>query len=1523
MLRSRKSQPVNAKGAIAVALGAALVVTALVTPAHADDEDRLNAGVGYPEWSGAEQPVPDLPADFTPGNQLQAIMDADLAAGAGQDIENDFWVDDMLARYADAGGYGDTNNWLFSRGRAAYMYTHDPDTLGFAGSAAYWDELGTDSFYELTAAVDGDEVDLTEDVESRKQTPSYFTTVFTGAGLQVRQTKFITEQNVVITNVELTSTDGAAHEVTLTGTSPLAAAAEGEELTGVQGTKNDITTLYPRFSGDGFAPQDGALVAELSVPADGAVSTKVQLGLLTDEIPASATEYEFYRDAEPADAYTEHVTAYNQWWADNVPYLDTPEDNIDKTLFYRWWLLRFNFLDANVPGNDFQFPVAIEGVLGYNNSIVLTAGMFIDDLKYLRDPAYSYGTWVSAGETSRSGRMVDNPGEPANWSNSYTEYIPEAAWRSYEMHGGPTAIAERLGTYGENDVTGLLEDFDSNGNNLIEYDWGAMTGNDADAVSFDWAREHGHAAMDRTESAYLYSNALAAAEAYEVAGRTADADRMTALAEDIKSSLMEVLWNPDRQLIEHRQSGGDELLVDWKEINNYYPFSVGLVPQPGDEDYDDDYVEALRLWQDYDEYPIFPFYTANQADAAERGDSGSNNFSVINSTVTFRMLASVLRDYPTDYLSAEDYKKLLYWNAWAHYIDGDNRLPDQNEFWHTASANTDWGDTQEIGYRSWIHHTMLGLTNFTMIEDAMGLRPRSDAMIELDPIDIDWPYFTANNIRYRNVDLSIVWDEPGDGERPYGESVPEGHSVFVDGELAFTADSLSRVVYDPDAGEIVESDEGVTITEVHPHEVLAPEDVRFDDDARVVDLMAKAGTDVATGTTGSPNLAEGAQVSASFTAEEDYSSPEAAVDGTTINEPFWGTAGSPEAADTLEVDLGESTTFDDLRVYFYRTSSSDADQGGRTAGTRQGYAAPQEYTLEYYDGSSWQEIPDQARTPAYPTGNFNHVQFPPVTGSKVRITATHLGELRTGIKELQVFDTGVAAPSAENVPPQVRARVADGSGGVRQLIGTVRDDARPGGQLSYGWSVVEAPEEATVTVADPSAASTSVRFTEPGTYTLELAADDGEATSSAQVTFTVDDLGGGNENIAPSATPTAEFTAGWNDVNAVNDGEGVNSGGAQDAVWATWSGDEPATRWLQYTWEDPVRIHSSEMMFWSDTDPGLGEGVAVPESWSMQYLDPDSEEWTDMPNATEYGTAATGTNATEFDSVTTTAVRATFNAYPDEDGQYAAVGVSEWQIFADAPEEIVPIDVRTDVGALPELPETVTGVYPDGSRSELAVSWADVTEEQVAADGDFTVTGTVSGSSLPASAHVWVRATEPGQINTIDAVDLHTLVGKAPALPETISAQYNDGSREMLPVTWEEIDPEAYAEPGSFDVTGTVDGPGTNEALAHVLVLEADDGEEPDEGLAVSATATGRCVLDEAKIYVQVSNDEAGSAVDLTVASEHDEQAIEDLQPEETTSVVLDTGEADLAAGTVTISGSTADGESVSAEVDYDELACS
>ncbi len=435
---------------------------------------------------------------------------------------------------------------------------------------------------------------------------------------------------------------------------------------------------------------------------------------------------------------------------DNLPYLDTPNENIGKSLFYRWWVLRFNFLDANVPGNDYQFPVAIEGVLGYDNAIVLTAGMFLDDLKYLRNPLYAYGTWLSAGETAGGGKYTDNPGSPENWSNSYAQYITAAAWRSMQIHGGPATLAGKLARYGSGDVDGVLAAYDLNHNGLIEYDWAAMTGNDADAVSFDWADQHGQIRMDRTESAYVYANAQAAAQAATLAGDTATAQRMQATARRIRKAVLEVLWQdrsdtPDSvglygDLLKHRQADGPRLAVDWKETNNYYPFSVGLMPRQGDADYDPKYVHALRLFADAAQYPLFPFYTANQVDMQARGsgaDVGSNNFSTINATVAFRLFGSALRDYPSPYLNAQSYRKLLYWNAWAPFINGDNRYPDQNEFWAKGSASRGG----KIGYRSWIHHTQLGATNFSMIEDAMGFRPRSDGKIELYPIDIGWGPF--------------------------------------------------------------------------------------------------------------------------------------------------------------------------------------------------------------------------------------------------------------------------------------------------------------------------------------------------------------------------------------------------------------------------------------------------------------------------------------------------------------------------------------------------------------------------------------------------------------------------------------------------------------------------------------------------------------------------------------------------------------------------------------------------------------
>ena len=95
--------------------------------------------------------------------------------------------------------------------------------------------------------------------------------------------------------------------------------------------------------------------------------------------------------------------------------------------YYRTFLNRYNHFDGNIPGNDFQNPVSIEGVLGYNNAIQLTQPMHMQDLKYFRDPLYTYGNWVSSGETSKCTAFTDNPGNTANWNNTYEQYIAREA----------------------------------------------------------------------------------------------------------------------------------------------------------------------------------------------------------------------------------------------------------------------------------------------------------------------------------------------------------------------------------------------------------------------------------------------------------------------------------------------------------------------------------------------------------------------------------------------------------------------------------------------------------------------------------------------------------------------------------------------------------------------------------------------------------------------------------------------------------------------------------------------------------------------------------------------------------------------------------------------------------------------------------------------------------------------------------------------------------------------------------------
>jgi hypothetical protein len=155
------------------------------------------------------------------------------------------------------------------------------------------------------------------------------------------------------------------------------------------------------------------------------------------------------------------------------------------------------------------------------------------------------------------------------------------------------------------------------------------------------------------------------------------------------------------------------------------------------------------------------------------------------------------------------------------------------------------------------------------------------------------------------------------------------------------------------------------------------------------------------------------------------------------------------------------------------------------------------------------------------------------------------------------------------------------------------------------------------------------------------------------------------------------------------------------------------------------------------------------------------------------------------------------------------VGVLEWKLYAEQVSAIRPVHVPTLTGAVPTLPATVTKIYSDGTRLDSPVVWEPVTPDQVRTPAtSFTRVGIVEGTPLAAEATVYVRLTGAVSITSIADENIDTPAGRAPMLPATVIATYNDGSRDSVStaVTWAPIDPDQYARPGQFTVSGQVAG---------------------------------------------------------------------------------------------------------------------
>jgi hypothetical protein len=700
----------------------------------------------------------------------------------------------------------DDDKLLLSSGRRLWNgeLLHQP---GMVGKFCYLHSgFCARRLFEVQFFVDGTPAVVYENQYAMMRFPSHTQVTYHLDGVKIEEAKFITLDDRGVGTYRVSSLDKKAHQVDIEASMPYMTipSSNGEVAYPLlaAGTYQGLP-LFVYVDAPGFERLDGGAIhlrRRLSVPADGAeVQAQVAVSFENQARNGSSPPL-------PDDALEQQVRTYNQWFADNVPYFDASDPAFKKMWYYRWWVVRFNMLQADT--RDLKGYRFYEGKLGFDNAIVFALPLQIMELTYLRDPIFGLQQITNAyGNVAENGALVDPAGSPY-WGETYSHWATAAVLEFNRVHPIPADTLRTLLPAMARDVRAWLSAYDQDGDSLPERAAPRVTGYDLDILSY-WAFnnfqldiERRPPSLERVDFAsFVYANARALAQLARDAGDVPLQTEFDTVATHIRSAVLEKLWDDDTQFFYPRQAS-DHTRIPIRELHGFFPFTTRLAPD------EPRYVAALKKFVDPEEFwSRFPpvITSLYHYKRWKWGMDGlSRNIAPHPISMGALTMVEALKHYHQDSITPA-----LFMDLMARYntlvYSGANPYdplwrPNVHEYY------SKWEPNQSVLHPkpSDISHDFHSMYCSLIVEGAVGLTPRDDDKIELQPLALEWKYFLLDRLRYRHHDLSIVWDQP-DGQVRYS-GYPEGFSLVIDGKVAFTRPQLGHVIYDPVGGAVAAVD---------------------------------------------------------------------------------------------------------------------------------------------------------------------------------------------------------------------------------------------------------------------------------------------------------------------------------------------------------------------------------------------------------------------------------------------------------------------------------------------------------------------------------------------------------------------------------------------------------------------------------------------------------------------------------------------------------------------------------------------
>ncbi|MFO1500124.1 MAG: hypothetical protein U1G07_17330 [Verrucomicrobiota bacterium] len=485
--------------------------------------------------------------------------------------------------------------------------------------------------------------------------------------------------------------------------------------------------------------------------------------------PAAFRHYVDRFNAQDNELYPQAISnaAAWEWMARNIPWLECPDKDIELTYYFRWWTYRKHVRSTPDGFVITEFLPSVPWA-GKFNTISCGAGHHFYEGRWISTPEYldDYARfWFLKG------------GEPRRYS-----FWPADALLARHLVQPNQPLLVAL-------LPHLVQNFEAweksrrDGNGLF---W-QNDGEDGMEVSI------GGSGYRATINSYMFGEANAIARIAAMAAEPDLANRFRREAGRIKELVQTKLWDDTAGFFKVLPRGAGATLAAVRELHGLTPWYFNLPDPPFAVAWKqvlDPQGFAARIGPTTAEQRSASFSVAYTGHECQwNGPSWPYSTSV-----TLAGLANLLNGGNQTVIDRDGYFNLLQAYALSHRLrreDGsvvpwiDENLNPFTGDWIARTLLQQRGSAIPERGKDYNHSTFCDL----VISGLIGLRPRPDEVIELNPLTPpDWDYFCLDGVRYHSRSITVLWDRTG---THYGKG--KGLQVYADGQLVCAAEGIQRV----------------------------------------------------------------------------------------------------------------------------------------------------------------------------------------------------------------------------------------------------------------------------------------------------------------------------------------------------------------------------------------------------------------------------------------------------------------------------------------------------------------------------------------------------------------------------------------------------------------------------------------------------------------------------------------------------------------------------------------------------------